>query len=78
MEIGTLTRLGNSVALCLPRAYLRQLGWFQGDKLAILVQDGKVVITKLEDYVISKRKGHDGRGAVGLAAITRRARFPKN
>lgn len=78
MEVGKLTRLGTGDAVVIPRAYLRQLGWLTGQHVAILITGRTVQITGLEDHVITTRNQNDRRGAVGLDAITRRARFQKD
>ncbi len=77
VEIGKLIQVGNSIALCIPKPYLRSLGWWRGTRVALLAEDGGLVVKSLEDYVITTRKTSSNRGAGELTGITGRARLPK-
>lgn len=78
MQIGTLTRLGDSTAIVVPRTYMRQLGWITGNKLALVIDGQQLVLKNLEDYIIATRKTTDARGFGKLRSVTRRTALPKD
>lgn len=39
MQIGTLTEVGNGLAITVPAAYRRKLGWLKGEKLVLVLED---------------------------------------
>jgi antitoxin component of MazEF toxin-antitoxin module len=47
MKIGKLIQIGQSLAIVIPKATLRQLGWMRGDHIVQQIEDGKVVMDNL-------------------------------
>jgi antitoxin component of MazEF toxin-antitoxin module len=44
MKIATLTGVGGNMGVALPWDFVRSLGWVKGDKLALSIEGGDIVI----------------------------------
>jgi antitoxin component of MazEF toxin-antitoxin module len=47
MTIVRITRRGNASGIVVPRAYMRELGWIQGEHVCMAIQDGVLVVERM-------------------------------
>jgi antitoxin MazE len=63
-KTATVTKWGNAKGIRLPDVFCRQLGISAGDKVSIVIEKNRLVVTADERYTLKARlAAWDGRGA---------------
>lgn len=65
MKVGKLLKVGDSMGICVPKAYLRQLCWLIGDYLVLEIRGDELVIRNSQQRKVTlineRREYGDGR-----------------
>jgi antitoxin component of MazEF toxin-antitoxin module len=52
MKVGKIMKVGDSMAVVIPRSHLRRLGWLRGDLLTQEVVDSQLVLRNMRNPVV--------------------------
>ena len=69
MRIAKLTQLGNCMAVVIPAAYRRELGWIVGDYVTLGISHANLVLKPVNNHAIKTRKTTSARGAGDLSKV---------
>jgi antitoxin component of MazEF toxin-antitoxin module len=56
VKVGTIIKIGNSLGVIIPRATLRKLGWWQGDKVVQSADNGEFKLQNLAQLTVKPRR----------------------
>lgn len=52
MKVGKLIKVGDSIALVIPRSHLRKLGWFRGDFVTQEVLEAGILLKNMREHLV--------------------------